>query len=75
MILDSATGKPITGKVYTDSVFMDWYTVESQDIWNIGLEGFRKILNFDGIALDFNENTVFTNNTDMSKEEKCNSKA
>jgi len=29
LILDSTTGKPITGKVYDDSVFMDWLNTGS----------------------------------------------
>ena len=30
-------------------------------------------MNFDGLSLDFNENTVNKTNTDMSKETACNS--
>jgi alpha-glucosidase (family GH31 glycosyl hydrolase) len=74
LILDSTTGKPITGKVYDDSVFMDWLNSKSQDIWNTALDGFRKVLTFDGLSLDFNENTVFVNNKNMSEETACNSK-
>ena len=38
------------------------------------LDGFRKALIFDGLALDLNENTVNTTNSNMSEEIKCNSK-
>jgi hypothetical protein len=74
LILDSTTGKPISGKVYDDSVFMDWLNSGSQEIWNSALDiFFRKTLSFDGLSLDFNENTVNQTSTDMSKETECNS--